>query len=223
MPIDFPQDPNATPEGGCQRFTPYLPPPNLTPRIVHEPHVCPCDQCVWMRLARRMDTTPPLDLSTERDIAEHTHNQCADARVQHTPVTVSPFPRQDMAYPEVYVYPSTSHHITFPVVNYTSKQRAQGTSPWPSCYIAISPQCAKPVDFQAALSPPGSGCITVARLVKTKKTASLSTFKDAEELRNNSIQLEVWDDHVTEVSTGGYHSTDTGEGNKGKKKGKGRD
>ncbi|KAI2465633.1 hypothetical protein F4781DRAFT_19930 [Annulohypoxylon bovei var. microspora] len=222
MPVDFPQDPNAAPEGVRQRFAPYFSPPNPTPRVTHESNVCPCDQCVWMRLSRRMDATPPPELGVERDVAENFHYERPDARIKHTPVAVSTGPHPEMTYPEVYVYPSTSHHITFPVVNYTAKQRAQSASPWPACYLAISPPCAKPADFEAALSPRGSGLITVARLSKTKKTAPLNTFRDVEELRKNSIQLEVWDEHAAKVSTGDRHSTDAEEGSK-KKKGRSKD
>ncbi|KAI1456498.1 hypothetical protein F4805DRAFT_475839 [Annulohypoxylon moriforme] len=221
MPTDLPQNQNATPEGGHERFTPFL--PNFTPRTMHEPEICPCYHCTWLRLPWRMDaTTPPPQFTTEKDIAQGLHRQRPDAKAERTPVTVSPFPDQDTAYPEVYVYPSASHHITFPVVDYTTKRRSHGTSAWPACYLAISPQCAKPADFEAVLSPPGSGTIMAARLLHTKKTMPLSAFKDAEELRKSSIQLEVWDERVTKVSILYAHTGGTVKGPKEKKKGSGK-
>ncbi|KAI1214361.1 uncharacterized protein F4807DRAFT_456001 [Annulohypoxylon truncatum] len=209
MPINFPPDPNSAPEAVHQSFTPYSSPPLLTPRVIHEPHACPCDQCVWMRLSRRIGATPPLEFNTEHATAETMHSE----RPQ---IIVSPSPNPQLG-PNIYVYPNSSHHLTLPVVNYTAKQRAERTVPWPACSMAIYPPCAQPADFEAALSPPGSGFITVARLSKTKKTAPLSTFKDVEDLRKQSIQLEVWDQGVSTVHTRVHFSPDIEAGSKGKK------
>ncbi|KAI1106416.1 hypothetical protein F4804DRAFT_330403 [Jackrogersella minutella] len=220
MPIELPLGMDATPQTDWQQLPPFYPLPGLTPRILHEPQICPCDQCVFMRLSRRMGATPSLEPSaSENDEVKNTHHERPKPRASKnngtrrpdtesqkrtqqaggSPLAVSTLPHPEIAYPEVYIYPGTSHHLTFPVVNYSAKQRAQTSSPWPVCYMAISPQCAKPADFEAVLSPLGSGLITVARLSTTKKTAPLAEFRDAEELRGLSIQLEVWDEDAAKT------------------------
>ncbi|KAI2610806.1 uncharacterized protein GGS25DRAFT_519103 [Hypoxylon fragiforme] len=111
----------------------------------------------------------------------------------------APQPRYaEMLYPEIYIYPLSAPHITFPVVNYSvlTSHRPHQPPPRPArrptCYLAICPPCTRPADIAAALTPPGSGCVVVARLSKTKTTAPLSAFGGVEELRREAIQLEVW-------------------------------
>ncbi|KAI1135805.1 hypothetical protein F5Y05DRAFT_161397 [Hypoxylon sp. FL0543] len=99
-----------------------------------------------------------------------------------------------MSHPKVYVYNRTTSSINFPVVDYSGKQRTEKQAFWPECYMAVCPKSAKLTDFAAALCPPGSKLVAVARLSQTKKTAPFSAFKDAEELCRNSIQLEIWDE-----------------------------
>ncbi|KAI1374787.1 hypothetical protein F4677DRAFT_156089 [Hypoxylon crocopeplum] len=108
-------------------------------------------------------------------------------------------PRPVIVHPEIYIYPNSAPHIVFPVVNYSAAERNRNPSAWPTCYLAISPQNAKPADFEAALSPKGSKLMSVARLLKTRMTAPISSFRDAQDLRKDSIQLEVWDVDVTKV------------------------
>ncbi|KAI1769940.1 hypothetical protein F4818DRAFT_434787 [Hypoxylon cercidicola] len=95
--------------------------------------------------------------------------------------------------PEIYIYPNSSHHITFPVVSYAAADRAKQPLSLPACYLAIAPHSATPFDFEESLAPKDSHRMVVARLSKSKKTAPLSDFKDIEELRAVSIQLEIWD------------------------------
>ncbi|KAF3070399.1 hypothetical protein GL218_00249 [Daldinia childiae] len=130
----------------------------------------------------------------------------SESRMTHQllPLAIPPHLHPGMTYPEIYVYPGKSHHITFPVVNYSSAYQAQNRSSGPGCYLAISPQCAKPADFEAALTPPGSGLAIVARLSKTQRTAPLGVFRDAAEIRKDSIQLEIWDEDTIKVPAKGH-------------------
>ncbi|KAI1409984.1 hypothetical protein F5Y13DRAFT_168715 [Hypoxylon sp. FL1857] len=206
----------------------YSPPPS--PRVLHETQNCPCDECIWARSYPNMDprSSPELELA-ESDVPETPHHEPPKMRngqkngakksdtespkkyqrPNEHPLAATTIPRPEMAYPEVYIYPSSSHHITFPVVNYSSRQRVDKQAPWPACYLAISPQCAKPADFEAALCPRGSGLMVVARLSKTQKTAPLSSFRDAGELRRDSIQLEVWDVDTTKTHAKNDHGSET--------------
>lgn len=103
-------------------------------------------------------------------------------------------PQLATTYPAIYIYPNSSHHITFPLVNHTAAERAKhANSSRPACYVAIAPHSAKPVDFEESLAPKDSGLVVVARLSKSQKTAPLTSFKDIDKLREVSIQLEIWD------------------------------
>ncbi|KAI8958856.1 hypothetical protein F5Y11DRAFT_334777 [Daldinia sp. FL1419] len=182
------------------------------PSFPHEPDLCSCGDCATTRLSRRMDLRfSHVDIAGNNISANirQSHHEVrtsrrssarrsdSESRAKHhqSPLPVAPPQlRAGMAYPEIYVYPGKSHHITFPVVNYSTAYRAQNRSSWPACYLAISPQCAEPADFEAALSPPGSGLVVVARLSKTQKTSPLGKFRDAADLRKDLMQLEVWDE-----------------------------
>ncbi|KAL7623678.1 hypothetical protein AAE478_005230 [Parahypoxylon ruwenzoriense] len=153
------------------------------------------------------------------------HNQAAYVPVTPPqPAAMAVQPQPVIEYPEIYIYPESLHHITFPVVNYSGRQSpnfppspcpprpAQAPRPqWPTCYLAISPPYARPSDFEAALAPAGYGLVVAARLAHTSRTARLSEFRDAEELRQHAIQLEVWDeeDAIKEASLSG-HAADVG-------------
>ncbi|KAI0180767.1 hypothetical protein GGR52DRAFT_521603 [Hypoxylon sp. FL1284] len=102
--------------------------------------------------------------------------------------------QQNMAYREIYIYPNSSLHITFPVVDYTAGRRAPSSPPRPpTCYMAIAPPGAKPIDIQESLAPEDSRRTVLARLFQTGRTAPLSKFEDIAQLRAASIQLEIWD------------------------------
>ncbi|OTA96649.1 hypothetical protein M434DRAFT_372931 [Hypoxylon sp. CO27-5] len=222
----------------------YYSPRILSPRIPNEARHCQCDECEWarsyqQRMNLRSSSEPDLIKSSfvespQRELPRMRNGQNNGARNTETkprnrrrevdahPLAVTTTPRPEMAYPEVYIYPSTSHHITFPVVDYSSRQRTEKHAPWPACYLAISPPCSKPADFEAALCPQGSKLIAVARLSKTKKTAYLSAFKDAEELRRESIQLEVWDEDAAKDAKNGLGG-EAEAGSAKKKKGRNKD
>ncbi|OTA99871.1 hypothetical protein M426DRAFT_247561 [Hypoxylon sp. CI-4A] len=136
-------------------------------------------------------------------------------RASSNPVTVSncSHPHQAMAYPEIYVHPSTTEHVTLPVVNYSTALHTQHPQAWPVLSLAVAPQCSKPQDFEAALCPEGAGLVAVARVAKTKKTMPLSAFRDLDELRRDLIQLEVWDEGAVNVM--GPVKSDEVEGEKG--------
>ncbi|KAI1758851.1 hypothetical protein GGR53DRAFT_471934 [Hypoxylon sp. FL1150] len=102
-------------------------------------------------------------------------------------------PHLAATYPAIYIYPNSSHHITFPLVNHAAAERAKHTSLGPVCYVAIAPHSAKPVDFELSLAPRDSGLVVLARLAKSQRTASLSSFRDIDKLREVTIQLEIWD------------------------------
>ncbi|KAI1389179.1 uncharacterized protein F4822DRAFT_429792 [Hypoxylon trugodes] len=144
-----------------------------------------------------------------------------------TPPTASDslYPRPaSMDYPDVYVYPKSVRHITFPVVDYSAGRQkrsppdqqagSSSSASRPSCYIAISPDCARPTDFEAALCPKGSSLIVVARLWRTQRTERLSMFDDVDDLREASIQLEVWDEDATKDYTNGNDTRNTSNGSK---------
>ncbi|KAI1087854.1 hypothetical protein F5B19DRAFT_473916 [Rostrohypoxylon terebratum] len=215
MSVDLPPHPNAAPGAVRQRFTPYFSSPDLTQRGTHEPHICSCDQCICTRLSRRLDASLPLDPNAERRAAENAHRERS---AQQSPVIILSPPRSaeppgtQEEMENVYIYPQTSHHFVIPVVDYTAKKRAESPSRLPACATATAPHIATLLDFETALSPPGSGFITVARLSKTKKTVPLGSFKNVEDLTRKSIQLEIWDEGVDKVSisTGNCHSRHSG-------------
>ncbi len=92
---------------------------------------------------------------------------------------------------EVYIYPKSMPQVSFPVVDY--KPRGQTlNSIWPTYYMAMAPSSATPEDIEAELAPPGSGLTILARLPDFK-TASLGTFRDASDIRNHSLQLEIYE------------------------------
>ncbi|XXG96365.1 phosphate transporter (Pho88) [Hypoxylon texense] len=109
------------------------------------------------------------------------------------PIAASRDPHLATASRQVYIYPSSSRHITFPLVIYTAAERANQSGTWPACHVAIAPHNAKPIDVEESLAPKGSQLVVVARLSKSKKTAPLSNFEDIDELREALIQLEIWD------------------------------
>ncbi|KAI1800735.1 hypothetical protein F4811DRAFT_495308 [Daldinia bambusicola] len=214
----YPGTDSATPSMRQSLFSPYTTPIPFAP-FPHEPQLCSCDQCVATRLYRRMDLrSSPLEvpgsnaapnirldrqeIKTSRRSSVRRSDSDFQPRHHNSPPLVVPLPQHhhhpEMAYPEIYIYPKKSH-ITFPVVNYSAASRAQNRSSCPVCYLAISPEFAEPTDFEEALSPPGSGLAVVARLSKTQKTAPLRMFRDAAELRKESIQLEVWDESAIKV------------------------
>ncbi|KAI1480796.1 hypothetical protein F4774DRAFT_71406 [Daldinia eschscholtzii] len=218
---------NTTPSVKQPLFSPYATPRSFAP-FSHEPQLCPCDQCVSTRLSQRMERmdlrSSHLEVAGDKaaaNIQQEHHGirpsrrnsirrseSGSQPRYHQTPPPVVPPPyHPEMAYPEIYIYPKKSH-ITFPVVNYSAACRVQNRSSWPVCYLAISPKFAEPTDFEEALSPPGSGLAVVARLSKTQKTAPLRMFRDAAELRKESIQLEVWDENAIRVPGKRDHGTD---------------
>ncbi|KAI0834225.1 hypothetical protein F5Y06DRAFT_173339 [Hypoxylon sp. FL0890] len=198
----------------------YYSPPRLDPRIVDETQQCTCEECVFARLYQRMDinsshepesakSDPRHHLSKMRDGQKNSPKKSyTEPQKKHQRPDAHPLAATTMAYPEVYIYPGTSHHITFPVVDYSTRQRVEKQGPWPACFLAISPECSKPADFEATLCPQGSKLIVVARLSRTKKTAPLSAFKDADELRRDSIQLEIWDEDAAKPNTKNGHGSE---------------
>ncbi|KAI2784142.1 hypothetical protein F4815DRAFT_456970 [Daldinia loculata] len=206
---------NTTPSMRQSLFSPHVTPIPFSP-FPHEPQLCSCDPCVTLRLSRRMDLRYSHSEVAGGNVAANIRQERHEIRTsrrsstrrsdsesrttpQLPPLAMPPHLHPGMAYPEIYVYPGKSHHITFPVVNYSTAYQAQNRSSGPGCYLAISPQCAKSADFEAALTPPGSGLVVVARLSKTQRTAPLGVFRDAAELRKDSIQLEVWDEDAIKI------------------------
>ncbi|KAI2616228.1 hypothetical protein GGR54DRAFT_641652 [Hypoxylon sp. NC1633] len=190
--------------------------------FVSHPLNCTCEYCAWMRPSRHYmdprltpepdvvddDTIPqpqPKTKAAAKQAAKQITAKQTTAKPDPSPqptqksqrsgsATPPPYPRPGMLQTEVYVYPRTSHHLTFPVVNYSAAHREAHPSSWPTCYLAISPQCALPADFEATLAPAGSGLVAVARLSRTRMIAPFADFKSIQELRRDSIQLEVWDE-----------------------------
>ncbi|KAI1471044.1 uncharacterized protein F4812DRAFT_164547 [Daldinia caldariorum] len=219
-----PENSSTTPPTRHSLFPLYTTPTPFAP-FSHEPQLCSCDQCVATRLYQRVNlrssplevpgsnATPNIrldhqEMKTSRRSSIRRSDLDFQPRYHQSPPLVVPPPHHtEMAYPEIYIYPKKSH-ITFPVVNYSSASRVQNRSSWPVCYLAISPKFAEPADFEEALSPPGSGLAVVARLSKTQKTAPLRMFRDASELRKESIQLEVWDESAIKVPGKKDYGTD---------------
>ncbi|KAI0133361.1 hypothetical protein F4776DRAFT_625273 [Hypoxylon sp. NC0597] len=216
----------------------YYAPSPFNPRVVPEAYPCRCEECdsarsYQQRMNPRSSSSEPESIKGDTAaIPQHglprmrngpnngagnpdMESQNRPRRLDSHLPGVTTVPRPEMAYPEVYIYPNTSHHITFPIVDYSSRRRDEKEARWPACYLAISPPCSKPADFEAALCPPGSKLIVVARLSKTKKTAPLSSFKNINELRRDSVQLEVWDEGAAkDVKNGHGSETKAGVGNR---------
>ncbi|KAI2632637.1 hypothetical protein GGS26DRAFT_591077 [Hypomontagnella submonticulosa] len=151
----------------------------------HRSEQCACDNCTRARLAHR--------------IAPRSSSKHSDATATTSRAGSSGSTHQQETFPEVHVYPSSLRHIHFPVVNYTSAERVKDKTSWPKCYMAIALPSSKMSDFAAALAPPGSGHVVVARVHKTKITEPLTNFRTADKLFKESIQLEVWDENVPSV------------------------
>ncbi|KAI0124809.1 hypothetical protein BJ170DRAFT_597664 [Xylariales sp. AK1849] len=116
-----------------------------------------------------------------------------------------------MVHPQVYVYPRSLPHLSFPIVDY-STNRSSGAPAWPHFYVAIVPNCATLNDLRTTLSPKGSGTFLSARSLDNGQNVEISIFADVTELRCNTIQLEVRD-----------NETKTRHAEKKPEKGKGKD
>ncbi|KAI1396677.1 hypothetical protein F4819DRAFT_491284 [Hypoxylon fuscum] len=227
-------DKNAAPAVQYLGYPPYHSSPNVAPRDLHNPHICSCDNCAWMKTYQITSSRSPSlsPEAAEDDWGENRNTQPKPPKPQQNAkkngnaakvqkhqqqqqqqpngppfaaaaaaAAASAHPHPAMAYPEIYVYPHASHHLTFPVVDYTAAQRRaqQHPSSWPACYLAIAPHCARPADVEASLAPRGSRLVAVARLAKSKKTAPLARFQDIDDLREAAVQLEVWDEDAAKV------------------------
>ncbi|KAI1506424.1 hypothetical protein F5X99DRAFT_364167 [Biscogniauxia marginata] len=106
----------------------------------------------------------------------------------------TPVAPQLMATQEVYVYPRSTPHISFPIVDYTKETRARHSSPWPVCYMAVAPNCATCRDVEEALAPRASGLVAIARTSTSGGGKPIQSFPDIMGLRNGSFQLEIWDE-----------------------------
>ncbi|KAI4859864.1 hypothetical protein F4820DRAFT_453459 [Hypoxylon rubiginosum] len=113
---------------------------------------------------------------------------------------------------QIYIYPNV-RHITFPLVYYTAAERTKDATSWPACYVAMAPHTAKPADFEESLAPKDSQLEILARLVNSHRTTPLSSFKDIDEMREASIQLEIWDKLEPEESAKNGNGNESGNGN----------
>ncbi|KAI0598671.1 hypothetical protein F4775DRAFT_553837 [Biscogniauxia sp. FL1348] len=95
---------------------------------------------------------------------------------------------------EVYVYPWSVSHISFPIVDYSKGRRAHHSSLWPACYMAIAPNCATCQDVEAVLAPDTSNLVVIARTSPRGEGRPLRSFRDIIELRSQAFQLEIWDE-----------------------------
>ncbi|ETS73306.1 hypothetical protein PFICI_14911 [Pestalotiopsis fici W106-1] len=93
-------------------------------------------------------------------------------------------------YPQLFVWPRTAAHISFPVVDY-SENRWPANTPWPHFYMAIAPESARIEDLKTALTPKGSGTILTARSRMDGEQMSVDLFLDITKLRCNAMQLEI--------------------------------
>ncbi|KAK9414551.1 hypothetical protein SUNI508_11124 [Seiridium unicorne] len=103
------------------------------------------------------------------------------------------------SYPQIYVYPRSTTHVSFPVVDYSSSHWESET-PWPHCYMAIAPRSATVLDLKATLTPKGSDTQLTARSLDDGNSIDLASFYDITDLRCKIIQLEVRDTHTKEKS-----------------------
>ncbi|KAI0007504.1 hypothetical protein F4779DRAFT_499929 [Xylariaceae sp. FL0662B] len=188
------------------------PPASYVPQGRRDIPCCPCALCQWTRQWQELNARPFQSDAPEVGISGSPPPKSAKAPTNKSsrakpdsesqkpqfsipmPVPTYQRPHSGILYPDICVYPNSAVHLSFPVVNYSAAMRAQYDSPRPICYMAIAPSCAEPQDFEAAMAPPGSGLILLTRLLKNKQTARLSEFWTASELRDASLQLEVWDE-----------------------------
>ncbi|KAI1488928.1 hypothetical protein F5X96DRAFT_45718 [Biscogniauxia mediterranea] len=120
-------------------------------------------------------------------------------RSPEVPAVVSPA-TPPLAAHEVYVYPWSVSHISFPIVDYSKGRRAHHSSLWPACYMAIAPNCATCQDVEAVLAPDASDLVVIARTSPRGEGRPLRSFRDIIELRSQAFQLEIWDEEEEEAS-----------------------
>lgn len=109
------------------------------------------------------------------------------------------------SFPEVYVCPRSVPHISFPVVDLSTRNHAPGAAALPRFSVAIVPKCATAEDLVTTLSPHGSGTRLKARLMRDSSAvdvlddwgrpvqSQILSVDDIAELRCSIIQLEVVD------------------------------
>ncbi|CAJ2512012.1 Uu.00g076370.m01.CDS01 [Anthostomella pinea] len=113
---------------------------------------------------------------------------------------------QSMAMKEIYVYPWSLSHISFPVVDHSTRRRDPLAPQRPTCSMAVAPECATVQDIKATLAPHGSDLVVYARLSAAGETAPIDNFANITDLREGSLQLEVWDcDAVDESAKAGMN------------------
>ncbi|KAI5928196.1 hypothetical protein F4810DRAFT_647432 [Camillea tinctor] len=108
--------------------------------------------------------------------------------------TATVYTPESVTAEQIYVYPWSVPHISFPIVDHTKERRAHHSSSWPACYMALAPNCATCHDIEAVLAPAASNLVVIARTTPRSEGRRLSSFKDLMELREECFQLEIWDE-----------------------------
>ena len=142
------------------------------------------------RLAQSGD--PPLSFAPDKEpsspqVSEHLHQAMSSCCPVHD-ATMAEHPTSTVVE-DVYIFPKSMMQVSFPIVDYSLERRVPGAA-WPSYYMAITANCATPEDIVARLAPPGSGLTVVARL-PDYNSSSLDYFRNASDIRRNSLQLEI--------------------------------
>ncbi|ORY56853.1 uncharacterized protein BCR38DRAFT_490301 [Pseudomassariella vexata] len=186
----------------------------------HNLEECPCAACAHFRGWKQLNTSPehradedgndrfpPSPRPPSSNITGTRPNISPPRRAPNafmkdtTPAQVQPSfmsPAAGTAYPQVYVCPRSSPHLSFPVLDYSRTHGDPSSTPWPHLYVAIVPEnAATLVDLVATLAPKGSGVELSARAMGSGELVEITRFGDGlAELRDRIIQLEVWDEEA---------------------------
>ncbi|KAI1869313.1 uncharacterized protein JN550_005943 [Neoarthrinium moseri] len=142
--------------------------------------------------AAHPQSRPVPSPSNSRGLSSGSSTMALPAR-STSPTPASGLHPSPMTYPQIYVSPRSLPHLSFPVVDYSTKSWDSGTQ-WPHFYMALAPKCATLGDLRTALTPKGSGTRLTARSHADASPVEISTFHDLNELRCSIIQLEILDD-----------------------------